>query len=164
MHRNASLTVSRQRIGEESDLSRIAIVTGSLLLVAGCGSYPELDTPVGGLVRIDGVPSEGTAVFFIPSDKQKHAEGLIGQGFTDKDGKFALKNARGKDQFYRGEFRVTFTRYIDKKGNPIPIEVKPDDVGATQQLPPDYITPDTTPYTVQVNPQNHTFTFDIKTK
>ena len=131
---------------------------------SGCSSYPAVDVPVTGIVRIDGVPSKGTAVFFIPTDRAKHAEGLIGQGFTNEAGEFVLRNPNGEERFFAGEFKVTFTRYLDPKGNPIPIEIKPDDVGAKQQLPSAYINPESTPFTVVVNQDQHVFTFDLKTR
>lgn len=144
---------------------RFAAAAVAALLLAGCGkSYPALDLPVTGAITLDGKPAFGTSIFFIPTDQDLYVKGMIGQAHTGADGKFTLENEKGAKTFYKGEFKVTFTRYILKNGKPIPMGIKPDDVGAVQQLPPEYINPTMTPHTVTVTDDKHDFTFDLKTK
>jgi hypothetical protein len=119
---------------------------------------------VTGSVTIDGKPTRGTAVFFIPTDEAKHAAGVIGQGYTDSAGKFVLENPRGEKTFFSGEFKVTFTRYVTKDGKPIPLTMKPSDAGGTQVLPERYMTPAETPFTVEVSAEKTDFSFALESK
>lgn len=129
---------------------------------SGCGAtYAPLASPVTGEVHLDGRPIDMVAVFFIPTDKARHEQGLIGEGQTDANGRFVLKNPDGAETFYKGRFKVTFTRWVGKDGNAVPLTVKPTDVGAEQVLPVPYMTPTLTPIEVDVDANRTNFIFEL---
>lgn len=81
-----------------------------LLIIAllGCDSggkkIPLPDTvPVSGVVTLDGKPLETAVVTFSPTGTTKGVDCL---GLTDEEGKYKLKQIRGKDGAPQGTYRV----------------------------------------------------------
>ncbi|MCA9195305.1 MAG: carboxypeptidase regulatory-like domain-containing protein [Planctomycetales bacterium] len=68
------------------------ILLGCLSLFVGCGEADK-KVPVEGLVMCDGKPIEGASVAFIGNNG-----GAYGTGVTNKEGKFWVRAAEGKNK------------------------------------------------------------------
>ena len=66
-------------------------------VVAGCGGGPDTKVPtvkVSGIIKVDGTPAEGVAVFF--NKTVDH----IGNGLTDASGKYECRAEVGENKLY----------------------------------------------------------------
>lgn len=136
-----------------------------LLSLAGCGGGASENTlevyPVSGTVTVDGEPMQGISVTFFPEGTTK---GNGGFGATDAEGKFTLKDRDQRDGVAEGTYRVLLTRLVKPDGSPIGGEEMAADVGAVNQLPEVYNSPDQSPVTATVGKTNEPFKFEIKGK
>lgn len=136
-------------------------------VATGCSSRPAL-VSVKGTIRIDGKLIAGVAVYFWPTvdrggDPNKQG---YGTAYTDAEGRFAVKNLFGEEGLYAGEYKVTFSRFIDSEGKPIAPGSKANEVygGARDLMPKRYQDPDTTPEKVKVPGAGLDASFDLKSR
>src|SRR5437870_3347453 len=110
----------------------------ALAAAAGCNSDPKL-VPVTGTVKLDGKPVEGVRVYFWPADPAaKSMSHRLALGFSDKQGKFALRSTYG-DGIATGDYKVTFARPLARGGKAdTDPNHKPEESGAKESLPPEY--------------------------
>jgi hypothetical protein len=108
--------------------------------LSGCGGgakpevIPPLE-PVSGTVTLDGKPTGGIAVTFMPTGSGK---GNPSTATTDESGKYSLKHRSGKDGIPQGDYIVLFSKLAQPDGSPIPPGKTAADVGAVEQLPQEY--------------------------
>jgi hypothetical protein len=97
----------------------MAAVVG-VAMIGGCGQKVvqpvENLVPVGGKVTFDGKPQAGIGVSFIPTGGNTESRG--GNGVTDAQGAFALKNYMGQDGVPAGQYVVTFSWIVGPDGSP----------------------------------------------
>lgn len=85
---------------ERSPHGGIALVTGVVLMLAGCGRGVTL-VPVAGVVQVDGQPLPGGAITVAPADGRP-ASAVIGP-----DGRFTLSTFEPGDGVMPGRHQVT---------------------------------------------------------
>lgn len=127
-------------------LAALVILTG----LAGCGGDAEESVkyyPVAGVVRVDGKPTEGVSVTFVP---EGNVPGGTSFGRSDAGGQYTLQNRSGAKGAAAGRFRVLLTQLTLPDGSPIPPDAMAADVGAVNQLPAGYNDLATTPIVVEV--------------
>jgi hypothetical protein len=115
-------------------MTRAAILTAGVLILAGCSDEPA-DMPelgqVHGLVTLDSKPLKNVTVYFKPE------AGRPSQGKTDESGQYVAKYRIDKEGVKVGPNKVHLEWGIDDSGPPIPpkfgakselkLEVKPGD-------------------------------------
>ena len=111
-----------------------------MLFVAGCsdGVEPEVVPPleaVTGKVLIDGQPSAGVAVTFVPAENNT---GNPCSGSTDASGAFSLTHRSGAPGIPAGDYVVVFSKLTQPDGTPIPEGKTAADVMAVDQIHDDY--------------------------
>jgi hypothetical protein len=145
----------------------VPLVPAALALVLvsawGCGKPPMHQ--VQGVVRIGGKPVEGCKVGFFPDatsfDPTRHGFGF---GITDADGKYVIQHPQGEAGIWAGNYKVTLVAWVNKKGEPLPPDIKPSEVeGGVRNLFPDaYEAPSTTPERAAVRKgEPNEFSFDV---
>jgi hypothetical protein len=145
--------------------TRIAVVF-LVAVVAGCGGEPKL-LDVTGTVLLDGKPTERVEVHFFPVDENpKYFPFRRSLGLTDKAGKFYLTCGGGKRGIEAGDYKVTFSRWVEKGKAVAGLGQKPDDAGhsAVQTLPITLTDPNQTKMTAKVAAGQTDFTFEIASK
>src|SRR4051795_1353444 len=85
----------------------MVVLAGAIGLVTGCGGGTVKDVKVTGSVVKDGKPIADVNVGFAPADAKK---GTAKGGRTNAEGKFEI-------MMKPGNYTVTLTRMVDKKGN-----------------------------------------------
>lgn len=129
----------------------------------GCGKPPMRS--VTGTVQLDGRPVQHCKVGFFPDvaefNPDRHGFGF---GVTDAAGKFEIQHPQGEKGIWSGDYKVTFTLWVDSKGQPLPMETKPSEVeGGVRNLFPDkYESPSTTPQTASVGSGANEFQFAVQ--
>ena len=105
-----------------------------------------------------------------PRNRPKVTEGAksyasrFGIGFTDAEGKYQVHASNG-DGLETGEYKVTFSRQMDRSGKgPIDPSKKPDEAGARETLPPELTDQAKTQHSATVTETSHEFDFDLKSK
>lgn len=138
----------------------------AVAILAGCNRAPVL-VPVTGLVKIDGKPARAVMVYFWPGDDApenfptRHAIGI-----SDAQGRFKLQcSAGGVDGIEAGTYRVTFSKPVARSGKEMTSpNVKPDELGAVESLPPKYTDKDKTDQTATVSKESTDFVFELSSK
>jgi len=136
---------------------RIAIgrLLGLMVCVAlgvGCSSKPPL-VAVKGTVKLDGKAVAHAHVCFWPEEEGGDpVKKGYGMSITDENGRFVIKDMYGTEGLFPGKYKVTFSLYVDSKGNPIPPNSKANEVygGAKDIMPKDLQDPRTTPERAEV--------------
>jgi len=129
----------------------------------GCGK-PPMQT-VTGTVQLDGKPVQHCKVGFFPDvtefNPERHGFGF---GVTDAAGKFEIQHPQGEKGIWSGDYKVTFTLWVDSKGQPLPMETKPSEVegGVRNLFPEKYEAPSTTPQTASVGSGTNEFQFSVQ--
>ncbi|MCX7409069.1 MAG: hypothetical protein NTZ32_13410 [Planctomycetales bacterium] len=120
---------------------QIVIVTAATFVV-GCGgasSGPLVKTvPVTGKVFLGQKPLSGAAVLLTPVQGTKGAGGI---GVTDAEGRFMASVDQKRPGVEPGTYVVTFTKWAQKDGSPIPAGKTAADVEAIQVIPEAYSNP-----------------------
>ena len=132
-------------------VSKIVLLLMSVLLCVAVGCGPSADAGLvaaKGQVTLDGTPVSGVTVTFVP---QEGVKGRGGFAVTDSDGRFDARigNAPG---VLPGKYRVLFERLVTSDGNPVPPDVAPADVNASNALPAVYSNPSESPIVATVEP------------
>lgn len=120
---------------------RTWIITGAVFVI-GCGGGPKdrlvQTVPVTGKVLIGDKPLSGAAVLLTPIQGTK---GIGGFGVTDAEGKFSASIDHKNPGVEPGAYAVTFTKWAQKDGSPIPAGKNAADVEAVQVIPDAYSNP-----------------------
>ena len=117
---------------------RNAIAVVVLTLAVGCSSKPPL-VAVTGTVAMAGKPASGMGVAFWPMDPAVPLTNLnSGIVFTDETGRFAYGSTEQGTGLSPGEYKLTFTRIVDKSGKPAPFD-KPGEDGAKELVAGPYL-------------------------
>lgn len=110
----------------------IALASG-LALALACASRDGIElAPVEGVVTLDGQPLANVGVTFLPEGK-----GPLASGNTNAAGEFRVSTLRPQDGAPVGRHRVVLGAAEE---------------GAAVAIPPVYSRPDTTPFSVEVQP------------
>ena len=164
IHHSNSLAVREPRSAANPRSQRwLAAVV--LLAAFGCGgSSSEFDTsvlvPVTGRVTLDGKPAQGVAVVFHP---KLNTVGTGAFAVTDENGSFTLDHRSGEQGVEPGGYAVTFSRYTQPDGSPIPPGASAADVGAVESMPKQYTdaTNPRLPTQADVSAVGGTFEFEL---
>jgi len=137
-----------------------------LVFASGCsdGVAPEIVPSleaVTGKVLIDGKPSAGVAVTFVPAENNT---GNPCSGSTDASGAFSLTHRTGATGIPAGDYVVVFSKMTMPDGSPIPEGQTAADVMAVDQIPERYRAIPNFEMTVSVPKGGKTFDFDLKSK
>ena len=100
----------------------IIVVSGALLLLAGCGD-PQGQQAVSGTVLFQGQPLDQGRIHFAPVEK-----GPTESGATIENGRYTIPRQTG---LVPGTYTVSIFSY-DQKGARVPSDVVPGDPGNTQ--------------------------------
>ena len=147
-------------------MSRLVLIFFVLIAacpLVGCGGKPNM-VSVKGKVTFDGKPLKGCKVAFTAKvtefDPERHGTGY---GITDENGMYELQHPNGTKGIFPGTYRVTFSAWVDNKGNVIPPEAKPSEVpgGVKNLLPPKYETLSDTPESASVGSSGGEFNFQL---
>lgn len=140
-----------------------------LLQFAGCGQPNPFDSVVvKGIVSVDGTPTQGVSVAFIPKD----SHGLSAGGLTDQHGNFVLTlpAAPFGSGVLEGEYDATFTKY-DMEGQSLNADQYQAQVGnrrpkKTFLIPERYTDPKTSGIeSIRVEKKKkNSFDFDLHSK
>jgi hypothetical protein len=169
-------------------LCRVGLLAGFFLCqMAGCGSdaapsYVSQLVPVSGVVKVDGVPTAGVDVAFVPDQrlpgKTENAGGNA-TAVTDAEGKYTLYTppgggiAQGNAELMKGavpgKYAATFHLWVLPDGSPWALNSKstmgPALMGAVEKLPAAYGNPLASVNVVDVKSgSDNVFNFDLKTK
>lgn len=101
----------------------------------GCGARPAPGPelfPVEGTAMLDGKPLTKATVQFHP---RPGTSGNGGFGVTDEQGKFKLINSAGNPGCPAGEYGVTFSKFVQPDGSPIPPGPAGDQVDKKESIP-----------------------------
>lgn len=124
---------------------RSCIVAG-VAFVVGCGSGSKerlvQTVPVTGKVLMGDKPLAGAIAILTPVQGTK---GTGGFGVTDDEGKFIAKIDPHKSGIEPGTYVVTFSKWAQKDGSPIPPGKTAADVEAVQIIPDAYSNPSIDP-------------------
>ena len=167
---------------------KVGLITGFCLFhMAGCGSdaapgYVSQLVPVSGLVKVDGVPTAGVDVTFVPDQrlpgKSENAGGNA-TAVTDAEGKYVLytppgggiaaENAELMKGAVPGKYAATFHLWVLPDGSPWALsgsaKMGPALMGAVEKLPTGYGNPLASMNVVDVKAgSDNVFNFDLKTK
>jgi len=136
------------------------------LSILGCGKPTPV--PVTGLVTVDGKPTAGVRVVFLPDtssfDPERHG---AASALTDAEGRFTLKSSNGSEGIWPGSYKVTFSLWVEKNSKkPIAPDAKPSEVpgGVINLLPSKYESSSDTPETMSVSGSGGSKDFAIATK
>jgi len=94
-----------------------------LLLFAACqgcggsGGVTEKLVPVSGMIQLDGRPSAGVGLSFMPAPGTKAVGGCW--GVTDAEGKFKVIHLSNKEGIPPGKYHVLFSRKVKPDGTPL---------------------------------------------
>jgi len=146
---------------------REILACSAVFIALGCGgSSSDFDSsvlvPVKGRVMIDGQPASGVSIIFHP---RQQTAGTGGYAVTDKNGDYMVDHRSGVSGVEPGEYAVTFSRYTQPDGSPIPAGASAADVGAVESLPKLYTdaTNPKLPTQISVPVNGGEFPFEIST-
>ncbi|QJW96641.1 hypothetical protein FTUN_4198 [Frigoriglobus tundricola] len=148
---------------------RLLLSTGlglGLVTLVGCGSGSG-KVPVSGSVVVDGAPGALTAVTFWCDDPNAPSGGG-GRVMTNDKGEFAIGEKDKDTGLPPGNYKVTFSRFVDATGKPVygggkKSEAKYE-VPSKESIPEPYRDRSLTPVSAQISRSSNTFTFEVSTK
>lgn len=164
-----------------------SILCLTLLFAAGCGAdaaptYIAQLVPVTGVVKVDGVPTAGIDVAFVPDQrltgKSPNAGGNA-TAVTDAEGRYvlytppgggiAVENKEMMKGAVPGKYAATFHLWVLPDGSPWALsensKMGPALMGAVEKLPAQLGNPLASLHVVDVKPgADNVFDFDLKTK
>lgn len=148
-----------------SDRSCLLMSLLMLSAAVGCSSVaaeviPPLE-PVSGVIKLDGKPTAGIAVTFVPGLASK---GNPSYATTDAEGKYILQYRNGAPGVPAGEYIAMFTKLAQPDGSPIPEGKTAADVMAIDIIPARYRSMDNRQMTCAVPAGGKTFDFELKSK
>lgn len=124
---------------------RICIVATATFVI-GCGGGPKdrlvQTVPVTGKVLMGDKPLSGATALLTPVQGTK---GTGGYGVTDDEGKFIASIDHQQTGVEPGTYVVTFSKWAQKDGSPIPAGKTAADVEAVQIIPDAYSNPSIDP-------------------
>jgi hypothetical protein len=139
----------------------------TILLSIGCAQESQVKTyPVAGIVTVDGVPTEGVIIQFVPAEGATYEAAL---GTSGKEGKFtvtSLNGLQGKGAM-AGDYKVIFIKNLVKKlDKPVysPEAGMVVDRLVTNALVKKYEDVTTTPISATVIQGKNSFKFDVESK
>ncbi len=139
---------------------------GCCLVALGCSSRSNR-LPVNGSVTVDGAPGSLTILTFWPEDPNA-APGTGGRVTTDEQGKFSIGDEKEGTGLVKGDYKVTFSRFVDKNGKAVHGGGKKSeaayDVPSKESIPDAYREQTSTPVSAKVASDSTTFTFEVSTK
>ncbi len=150
------------------NLSLVCALALPVLLVSGCGSAtgnpdsPQT-VPVSGVIKLDEKPLPCALVTFIPQTAEQGVECV---GMTDAEGRYRLKQIRGKEGAPVGSYTVVVSSLVDGKGQRIQPggDLTPADHGANESLPPRYSSYSDSKLTATVPAEGGEIEFALKSK
>ena len=128
-------------------LATAFIVGCCAVITAGCGSSDGL-VPVAGMVQLDGVPLDRTAVTFLATSP---GAGPGGIAITDASGRFVVHSPQGKRGMAAGTYKVTVSRREPK--TPVTEGSAVIDSDLVEHLPAKYSDPEKTELTATIGAQ-----------
>ena len=117
------------------------------LCLSGCGGDGGLQPTTGSVVFEDGAPVKQGRIKFHPVPKGRLVTGQI------IDGKFELNTNKMGDGVAPGEYKVSFSVTEAHKGNSL---------DSRYVIADEYLQKTTTPFSVTVSEELHTFDFELK--
>jgi len=146
-------------------LLSMGLGTGLATLV-GCTSGSG-KVPVSGSVVVDGAPGALTAVTFW-SDDPNAPPGGGGRVMTNDKGEFSIGEKDKDTGLLPGNYKVTFSRFVDGTGRAVYGGGKKSEVEyevpSKESIPEPYRDRSLTPISAQVTRSSNTFTFEVSTK
>lgn len=140
------------------------LVCLATLMIWGCSeeapNYAEQLVPLRGTVTLDGKPLADATVVFLA----REGESRQTSGTTDDTGQFSLATGSGNEGAIPGEYDVLITKFVMPDGSPVPPDVPPMDVGATEALPPHYSSPSAMTLSATVPESGGDVVFDLLSK
>ena len=147
-----------------------AILALALCVLPGCGGGgPDRPTmaPVSGTVTLDGKPLAGANIRFFSEDQSAETA----TGVTDGEGKFQLTTYNTNDGAVPGAYKVAVSMIQSGQAgnvpetepdalNPPPAEMAEPDSGESS-IPPQYLSPDTSPLKQTVMEGPNEFTIEL---
>ena len=137
-----------------------------LATLVGCSSGSGR-VPVSGAVVVDGAPGGLTAVTFW-SDDPNAPPGGGGRVMTNDKGEFSIGEKDKDTGLPPGNYKVTFSRFLDATGKPVHGGGKKSEaqyeVPSKESIPEQYRDRSLTPISAQVTRSSNTFTFEVATK
>ena len=126
------------------------------LAVCGCASEGGADgpgkyVPFTGTVTLDGKPTPGVIVSFLPDKKVTSDAGAGGFAVTDETGKFTMKYRGEKDGIPPGTYKATFSMFVLPDGKPLPPGSSAAELGAVEGISKKYSDPETSNMMVVIN-------------
>ena len=146
--------------------ARICLFAAVVLagVLSGCGeaeTAPEVLIPLTGSVTVDGQPAGGVSLSFVP---QEGTSGAGGFATTDDQGQFTVKHRSGDAGIEPGTYKVTMSRMLTPDGNPVPAGESAMDHNATESLPAQYTSADTSPVQTEVTEGMEPVAYEVTTK
>jgi hypothetical protein len=118
------------------------------LALPGCGKKGPVFIPVSGVVTLDGKPLPRVAVWFEQGKGMNH-----GTGTSDESGRFEISTHKLGKGVTPGQHRVLVHAGMSESPSK-----------TTWLAPKEYSTFDTSGLSVEVTPEQNTFTFDLSSK
>ena len=142
-------------------VTAILFVLATLLAVAGCGNQEFAE--VEGVVTRKGQPLNNLQVIFMP-DPELGTFGPSSRAFTDEEGRYYVKSARGQDGAIVGQHRVCIRDISGLESRQKPGKIRRPEAGAAlPRVPAAYASATATPLrAVEVKPGKQTLDFEIK--
>lgn len=140
------------------------VLTAFIVPFAGCGGSTGELMPVSGTVTVAGKPVEGITVIFL-GEAVEGQKRVTPYGQTDAEGKFTIKISETETGAPAGTYTVLFQKLTMPDGSPIPEGESAADVGAVNQIPEVYSTPNNASEKVTVSAGGtDSLKFDLKGK
>lgn len=124
-----------------SHFSRLALIV-SLMTISGCGSSGQVKetlVPVTGSVTLDGKPTEGIRLSFVPMSGTKAVGGCWAT--TDDQGQFTVQHISKKEGIPVGQYHVLLSRRVKADGSVLGPDESPTMVQSQESISPMYSDP-----------------------
>jgi hypothetical protein len=142
-----------------------AVLVCGLVTLAGCKTRSG-KVPVSGSVFVDGTPGALTVVTFWSENPAAPDSG--GRVMTDDKGQFVIGDRESDTGLLPGNYKVTFSRFLDKNGKPVHGGGKKSEadseVPSKESMPEKYRDRTSTPTTAQISASSLELRFEIATK
>ena len=117
----------------------LCLVFSFLIGCGGTGAIQEKLVPASGMVQLDGKPTEGVTLTFLPIAATKSAGG--NWATTDKDGKYKVMTASNKEGIPPGQYQVLLSLKVKADGSPLGKNESPTMVQSRELIAPMYSDP-----------------------